>query len=473
MSWRTLLTIVAVVLLAGLIYTMFGRGGNDTVTVWYQLKGEARGQKYYLAKRMLEANGVEVTSVNTYAKLLPLDDVKDGTTLFFTESTKSLTDRQIIALKTWVQNGGHLITRGDVDVVPYSRQVDRLGDLIERAKKQAKKDESEEEADNDDADDEADSDNESENTSDTWYGEEWEDVNVPLQKADVSPALLAEFGLTFTAMCFTDIEHDYPENVAQRITSPIPMTVNANYGVKYDMDNMLENIDGNSEHIQQTLAKCKETDYSLVDNYRYGRGKLTVYHTPSLLFSDRPHGNLRDVNRKARIAEYDHASYLLYILSQNGELPEHVMWFESPFFPSYLDMLKKYGFPALLAIIFATLAFIWRHLRRFGPLIEEDTRKSLSLKRHLRASGQFLYANDARDVLLRDTQQAMFAELSKAIRHLDKLDKDKRIDAVVALTKLPQNTVTLALADIRNEHLQKEALFTQTIKAIQTIRETL
>ncbi len=189
----------------------------------------------------------------------------------------------------------------------------------------------------------------------------------------------------------------------------------------YDSMN-IEMEDSKFKHI--ISIKENKSSNSLVSSFNYGQGGVTFYYVRDKIFSDKiPFKLLKDVTDKALdlkirkdkafIMRKNNATFLYYLLTENTNSKD-IIWFQSEEFPSILNIFKKYG----LYVLFATLLFLlfWsiRAFRRFGSVINIEETSKVSLRKHIKAVGDFYYKNKDIDIhLLEISYDNLIEKLNK------------------------------------------------------------
>lgn len=124
--------------------------------------------------------------------------------------------------------------------------------------------------------------------------------------------------------------------------------------------------------------------------------------------------------------------------------------------------------PFLISLAVLIIGFAWTRCRRFGPKIPEGTGQRPRLLDHIRASGEFCWRSNSRDVLLEAVQDSVLRTIK--YRRPRWLSTGNRDEQIATFCDVPQIQVTQAFS--KDEPTNKHA-FTQAIATLETIRNRL
>jgi len=135
--------------------------------------------------------------------------------------------------------------------------------------------------------------------------------------------------------------------------------------------------------------------------------------------------------------------------------------------PPWHVLLVRYGWPALLPVLVALLAWLWLRSQRLGPLLPVATSHRRALREHIHAAGEFTFRRGRGLALYSPLRRAFDARLRRDDPALAALDveamaqelakRNNMSPAVVRMALVPQ-----ALADPERFHL--------TIKTLTQLR---
>ena len=133
--------------------------------------------------------------------------------------------------------------------------------------------------------------------------------------------------------------------------------------------------------------------------------------------------------------------------------------------PLYVLLVKR-GWPVLVPLLLALLAWLWSRSQRFGPLLPLAPGHRRALLEHIRAAGEFTFR--------RGSAYALYAPLRRAfderLRHADPgtaaLDIEQQAAVIAARRELPRVQVQQALTPAG---LAQPETFAATIKTLQEL----
>ncbi|PID66145.1 MAG: hypothetical protein CR975_04450 [Gammaproteobacteria bacterium] len=393
---------------------------------WQGLQGQAKQDDWYITERFLRAKGLHVTR-KKHMHQLRQTLKQPYHTLFMGRTKYILTPEEIKQLLQWVSQGHKLIVAGQVsDDTAIAGQQNQVKNLLAQAGIIV----------NDCADAACEC-QPSDEKVDKAAADSGDDDTKPLSiEAKIDQLLTVKKNrhtVTFTA-------------------GRQPLTLRKSNFYHYTA------AGGKAEKISSQQGSCREELYSL---FSYGQGKMVVYSQQPEIFSSG--------NRNNNILSYHNGSYLYWLLHQGGN-PKQILWYEIKTLPDALSVLWRYWHLTLMVALMLLLAWIWRYSPRYGPLLIENQSESLSIARHLRATGQFYYRSDNKQVLLDSCYEQLAMDITRHLPMAKQLSKDKLIEKLALLTRLPANDIEPI---IYHHQPNTDIDFIKTTQLINKIRKKL
>lgn len=402
---------------------------------WQGFQGKAKNDKFYIAERFLREKGLEITRKKYIGHLNQvLNDSYQ--TLFISDTKRVLGSNQIQQLLTWVSQGHQLIV--ETQQTDYSFISDKLSiaentkGLLEQAgivvthcerdecmqckNKQAPKVQQE---------------------------------KTPPQNDEVNNAMTIDEKINR----LLEVEKD--NFSVTFIANHQPITLNQRNFHRYAANG------GKAHKLSSQKGHCEEELYSV---FTYGKGKIVVYTQSIDIFSSKPRWGKHD-----SIFSYNNATYLYWLLHQGG-MPKHILWYEIESFPSAGMILWRYWHLTLIMALVLLLAWIWRYSQRYGTLIKNDESNTLSITRHLQATGQFYYNSEAKQTLLNSCYEQLEADIALHIPMAKRLSKPELVGKVAIMTELSAEEIKPV---IYRQQPDNEIEFIQLTQLIKNIRKRL
>ena len=116
--------------------------------------------------------------------------------------------------------------------------------------------------------------------------------------------------------------------------------------------------------------------------------------------------------------------------------------------PSLWRLLLEHGWPVLLPLLLALLAWLWMRTQRFGPMLPPLPEARRALVEHVQASGEHLHRYGRDALLLQALRDALFARMRRRDPLAAALSGDAQSDAIAARTGLPADAVRAALRTV-------------------------
>lgn len=401
---------------------------------WVGFDKDKDSQTYYLAGQFLREQGIDVRFVKTVNQVFPLPSTDSA--IFLAQKTDYLSEKQALELVNWVEAGGQLVLYADIydywddsgfaehEIDKRYSLLDRLGIWISRC-----------DCSSSDSDEKDEIDNELETgieeiLEDNFYGNT---ITIPLpnqqQSIAIGPAWRSDIG---------NIDYD-----------------------EASLTPLLE-------------VKKKQSDTGLVlATYQLGQGQVTVHFTSSYLFSD----NLSNTyyfeedekDLMPLLMTHNNSGYLLYLLG-NIALPKELIIVERGVYYSITQLIKQHALMIVISIALLILAWLWFSLSRFGSIKVENHRQSLSMAKHIQATGEFLTKDKSRARLIEACYKSLDRDIYQKIDSNRLISQDKLIDKIALRTQLPKNLVSRVM---HREYPDSDKDYLQLIHDILTIREKL
>lgn len=455
MTGRNLWAIIGVVALLGIALLWFLMTFEQREKVhWIGLQGDAKTDNYYVAERFLQAKGIKVTRETTYTRLNQSSDFNGYDTVFFSNKGKTLTQPQINTLLIWVEQGGQLVINSRENyLLNQNNDTDKLTAIndIDFLK-----------------------------TAGIAVSDCRLDTEGKRSCPDHCQSMADQEETEKTEA--RDNEQRKPLNQTQRLDNRLDKRLDKRLAITSSQKPKgysTFNVDGKIiqrrwSHYKQTLfayqgratpqwiqpAYCRGDLFAV---FNYGKGNIVVYQEPQQTFTNSGY------EYSDNILSDHNATYLYYLLNA-AQTAKNILWFERDTYRNAWEIVWDYGFYALLTAVLLVLAWAWKNGRRFGPLIAVDERETLSLKRHLRAMGDFYLKHDKRNVLIANCYEQLDQAIAKAIPIAATLTKNELAESINEKTEVPLVQIHRVLA---RRYPEDDAAFSQLIQTINEIRKRL
>lgn len=460
-----MISLAALVLIAIGVVFFFSRYHYVEKVIWYGYQGKAKFDPYYLTEQFLQRKGYHITRQRNYATLDKKTLNQQYDTLFLSNSGHTLSPAQITVVLDWVKNGGSLlVAAGEKN---YS---------------------------NDDAD------------NDIEHMPTQADINANpalLSRTDEGSPLLTQAGVA-AVYCHADdcicpqktdthlkdeendmldeIFGDYldtkpndePHTIAEKADQLLNVEPHRrDTRIKLDGQTLLHShhrasilyaLPGHdTQRLYQQSAYCYGDLFAV---FAHGQGRIVVYDNSPMDFS-----STKRWWEQPPLFTHHHATYLdalLQVSAPHGG--KRILWYESAVYPSIWAFTWRYGAFAVVAAVLLLLAWVWQNSRRFGPLLVEDKRRSLSMQRHLLASGRFYYQQEQQNTLIANTYEQLERAIARRIPAPTRLSKTALIEKLAEKTALPANDIAEVMA---RRYPQTDADFTRLMYLINLIQQRL
>ncbi len=205
---------------------------------------------------------------------------------------------------------------------------------------------------------------------------------------------------------------------------------------------------------RKVLWALREGEYIHVLRTAVGRGSVTVINAQPVRYRDLLEGD--NARLFVRAAQLDRGDTVLFLSEEEQT--------------SILELIWRYGAPAVLLLLALIALALWRAVARFGPLTAPTESARRSLAEQIRGTGQFALRHGGGVAL----HSAMVRALrDAALRHLpayDRLPSDERVAAVAKLSGIPSDELgpVLNFSGARSSHELRNA-----IAVLETARRRL
>jgi hypothetical protein len=135
--------------------------------------------------------------------------------------------------------------------------------------------------------------------------------------------------------------------------------------------------------------------------------------------------------------------------------------------PPWYVLLIYRGWPALLPVLLALLAWLWTRSQRFGPLLPLAAAHRRALREHVQAAGEFTFRRGRGAALYAPMRRAFDEWLRRDDPALAALDGDALVTALAERSGKPPAVVRIALSPF---NLAEPEQFYTTIKVLTELR---
>jgi hypothetical protein len=135
--------------------------------------------------------------------------------------------------------------------------------------------------------------------------------------------------------------------------------------------------------------------------------------------------------------------------------------------PPWYVLIVQRGWPALLPVLLALLAWLWMRSQRFGPLLPLAPAHRRALREHIQAAGEFTFRRGRAVALYAPVRRAFNEHLRRDDPALAALDGDPLVGALAARSGRPLAEVQQALNPV---DLGRPEQFFATIATLTELR---
>jgi hypothetical protein len=137
--------------------------------------------------------------------------------------------------------------------------------------------------------------------------------------------------------------------------------------------------------------------------------------------------------------------------------------------PMYV-LILRHGWPILLPVFLALLAWLWARSQRFGPLLPLASAHRRALLEHVQASGEFVFHRGRTMALYAAVHRLFTSRLRRRHPALAALDGDALVQALATQIDMPAAAIRQALHPV---DLARPDQFIATIKTLMQLRAKL
>lgn len=138
--------------------------------------------------------------------------------------------------------------------------------------------------------------------------------------------------------------------------------------------------------------------------------------------------------------------------------------------PPLYVLIVRHGWPILLPVCIALLAWLWARSQRFGPLLPLASAHRRALLEHVQASGEFVFRRGRTMALYAAVHRLFMSRLRRRHPSLAALDGDVLVHALSTQLDLPATSIRQALNPV---DLARPDQFIATIKTLMQLRAKL
>lgn len=446
---------ICVLLMGSIGYYVYNEFELVTVEIDEGYSEEARRNPYLAADRWLDRAGVQANTLKGLSKIDDLPNTED--TLIIFSSRMVLSKRRNKELRTWIENGGHLITTAQAT---YNNETNSSADRFldefglqryrsEYLNRQVEKQEVRE-YDTKSADDNDTVKNEESNVQNIR-----ENANVDqednLSENDIK-SIFYSLGIDEKLeTCSTKLKQALGSECDKEVLNSLTQIT---FGLENDPVNVyLDTQHHLYDHTETAAAHAGSNIGTHLIQYHHGKGLLTIV-TDSTLWQN------------AKISLFDHA-YLLWLLT--GE-SQNVWILYDVDIDHWAILLGKNAPEFILSFVILLLLWVSYRSYRFGPIISTHRSERRELMEHIEASAQFCWQYNLREQLastLRNEILLLAGNRHPGFSHLSPGDQD-------ALLCQWLNTDIQSIKSLmRTATPYKETEFTSFCQHLQALRNRL
>ncbi len=374
---------------------------------------DALRNPYLAAQQFMNRSGIEVTDVDSLARL---DELSSVGTLFFSDANQVQSPRQLEQVMDWLDVGGNVI---------YSANSTASGDdlLLEEF-----------EVEVDWADYETEKKSEDKPFSETMreYNRQLEEGKT---REDIARAL-ADEEISLTRVSFGDDIGDVDVAFDNSRILSHPYIADAEYAA--------------GKHTPFSWSVSERGVHMM--QFEVGSGLLTIVSDPNIWNS-------------YQIDLYDHA-YLLWLLSaQEGNFAI----LRSVVRDSIWTLMRRNAGELLIAAGLLILVWIWRMGYRFGRLVPRDLSRTRAMGEHFTSVSHYLWHRRYGNYLVKPLRQQVLRRASLTLPEFSRADPVRQNELLAERCEL--NLATIARAFSEQDF--NETSFVQTVRLLKRIEQSL
>jgi len=403
------------------IYNFYQTHEYKEATTHMGFKGEARENPLYAIRLFLKRMGIKA---KTKESVQGLNELPNTDTVLLIDSNRStLSNKRTLELMDWVKSGGHIIAKTTRDwKYSGSEKIDK----IKKSKKY------------------------SPDPLQRYLGVhtgskssfEDDDIGEDIQNA-IDEAMQIDID---------DNDQEIEEINLRGVDKKLKLHVMRyrNIILDEDREDITEKIelDGNTFIIRQKV----------------GKGLVTLVANMSFIENN-------------KIEEADHAEIfwnLVHGLHKPISQPKMIWLIHNDKMPSLWDILwgKAWAFILSLLLLFGAWLLVSTH--RFGPMIPKQEENRRSLNEHISSSGNFYWKHGKKAKLIESSRKALLLRLTRIHPGWEQRSKEEQVALLAKQIEVkPALVHQLLYADVNSKNFEQAETFTQLIKDIERIRNTL
>ncbi len=458
--------VLLALLFAYSVYQFFQTHEYREVTQYAPFKGEARENPLFAARLFIRQMGIPAENKNNLQSIG--NQYPDThTTLILDTHRTTLSLRKIEQLLAWVREGGHLITRAQVDQELLSAFYEDPEDYEEE--------EATSEGDEPDSDIEE---NPPAQTSDNTPATQYCPDNSRDRIAELIPEedlysidpLQSVLGIIVLhpVYLYPD-EDDSAANDATKTTTLAPWIRQKNH-VEFDIG-----LGGVDTLLTLAMDPYFYALYSADDALYESENNVLIQNELFLLQQKVGKGQVTliadfSIFENQLLREADNAEILWHLLHTDQRLPSAVWLFHNDEMPNLFVLIWKYGWMVVLSLAALLLAWLYQSLHRFGPVIPKQAIARRRLLEHIDASGHYFWKKKDRQALIDSTRQALNQRIGQLHPTWKNTDEAGKVAHLAEMLKQPVANIQQLLFTAK---VETDDDFIQLIKKLEDLRKHL
>ena len=402
------------------VYDFYQTHEYKEVTTHTGFRGEARKNPLYAVRLFLKRMGIKAETKESVQGLNELPNT--DTVLLIDTNRSTLSNKRTLELMDWVKSGGHVIAK----------------------------------------------------TTRDWKYSGSEKINKIKKSKKYSPDPLQRYLGVHTG-AKTSFEDDMGEEVQDIIDEALQVGTD-------DEDQKIEeislrNVDEKlklhviryrnillDEDREKITEKIELDDNTFIIRQEVGKGLVTLVANMSFIEND-------------NIEKVDHAEILwnlIHGLHKPIMQPKAVWLIHNDEMPSLWDILwgKAWAFILSLLLLFGAWLLVGTH--RFGPMIPKQEENRRSLNEHISSSGNFYWKYDKKAKLIESSRKALLFRLARIHPGWEQRSQEEQVALLAGQLEMKPTLIhQLLYSDVNNPSFEQADTFTQLIKDIERIRNTL
>ena len=174
--------------------------------------------------------------------------------------------------------------------------------------------------------------------------------------------------------------------------------------------------------------------------------------------------------RNRYLKDADHAKILVALIGLGTERQQYSVSFMLNNHVSFYGMLWEKFWMPLIALAILIVAWLWKNLPRFGPLLANPTNSDRQFADHLRMTGNFLWGRKRSADLLQAMRQSILRKLQARHHGISDGPEDRLLEHLATLTHIPYERVAAAW---NIPFTQDSRFFLTLLRDLQSIHQSL